>query len=119
MKEKKCLECQKQVRGRSDKRFCDDSCRNTYNNRLNNVQNTITRTINNILRKNRKILMCLLVEGNLEKLSIERMKLEGFNFDYHTHTLITSEGKRYVFIYDYGYLILANEACLIVKQKQT
>ena len=31
----KCLQCDKVIRGRIDKKFCDDWCRNNFNNALN------------------------------------------------------------------------------------
>ena len=31
-KNKKCLSCGKLLKGRVDKKFCDDYCRNNYNN---------------------------------------------------------------------------------------
>ena len=30
---KPCLSCSKPVKGRTDKKFCDDYCRNSYHNR--------------------------------------------------------------------------------------
>ena len=32
--EKKCLDCGDSLRGRTDKKFCSDQCRNSYNNKL-------------------------------------------------------------------------------------
>ena len=54
--EKKCIECNKLLKGRADKKFCDDLCRNSYNNKLNSDTNGYVRNINNTLRKNRRIL---------------------------------------------------------------
>ncbi|RYF12576.1 MAG: DUF2116 family Zn-ribbon domain-containing protein, partial [Flavobacteriales bacterium] len=28
-----CLDCNTEIKGRADKKFCDDQCRNNYNNR--------------------------------------------------------------------------------------
>ncbi|WP_140938182.1 hypothetical protein [Sphingobacterium lumbrici] len=117
MSEKSCLECLKPIKGRSDKRFCDDACRNAYNNRINGEQNNIIRNINYILRKNRRILQALLGNEKLVKISLEKLQKEGFQFDYHTHLLHTSKGQSYVFVYEYGYLLLEHSLCLIVKQK--
>ena len=33
--EKNCLECGTRIIGRADKKFCNDSCRNSYNNKFN------------------------------------------------------------------------------------
>ena len=32
-----CLECGEKIIGRSDKKFCNDACRNSYNNKQNKV----------------------------------------------------------------------------------
>ncbi|MEI9808189.1 MAG: hypothetical protein WDO16_10100 [Bacteroidota bacterium] len=59
---KNCLACDKPLKGRSDKKFCDDYCRNTYNNQLKSISNNNIRNINNTLTKNRRILEGLLPE---------------------------------------------------------
>ena len=53
---KTCLQCGKTLRGRADKKFCDDYCRNNYNNQLKANTNNYVRNINNALGKNRRIL---------------------------------------------------------------
>jgi len=53
---KPCMACGKPIKGRSDKKFCDDYCRNSYNNDLKSDSNNYVRNINNGLRKNRRIL---------------------------------------------------------------
>ena len=58
--EKLCLECNQPLFGRIDKKFCNDYCRNSYNNRSNKVANDYVRKVNVILRKNRKIITSLL-----------------------------------------------------------
>lgn len=35
---KKCLWCEKVINGRSDKKYCDDSCRNNYNNNFHQYE---------------------------------------------------------------------------------
>ena len=47
---RKCLECQEILYGRSDKKFCGDYCRNTYNNKLNKSNKTI-RKINKTIKR--------------------------------------------------------------------
>ena len=56
MEEKKCLECTEPFRGRSDKKFCSDYCRNTYNNKVDPEDKNLIRNINNRLRRNYNIL---------------------------------------------------------------
>ncbi|RQO31764.1 hypothetical protein DBR32_07420 [Taibaiella sp. KBW10] len=113
-----CLGCAKPIRGRVDKKFCDDYCRNNFNNRQNSDQNSFVRNINNILRKNRRILAGMLPETE-ETVKVKREKLsnEGFNYGYHTHLYLTQKGQTYSFCYEFGYLQLEHDWVLIVKRK--
>lgn len=116
--EKVCRQCSKPLKGRSDKKFCDDYCRNNYNNAQKAGDENLIRNINNALRKNRKILSAIL-NGDDDKIKVRKEKLvqEGFNFKYNTHQYQTLKGRIYIFCYDYGYLLLEHAWCLIVKDK--
>ncbi len=115
---KSCQACGKQVKGRSDKKFCDDYCRNSFNNQLNSNSNNYVRNINNILRRNRRILEDLLSEeDNLCKIKKGKLLRRGFDFEYHTHTYTNRSGKTYQFCYEYGYVPLEKELYHIVKRK--
>jgi len=115
--EKVCLECGKDIYGRSDKRFCDDACRNAYNNKLNSDQTNMVRNVNNILRKNRRILLEALSGEGMIKIQREKLKRLGFDFKFHTHTFSNNKGQTYSFIYETGYLLLENDWVLIVQKK--
>jgi hypothetical protein len=116
---KTCLTCGKPLKGRADKRFCDDYCRNSYNNQLKSASNNLVRNINNALSKNRRILESLLPEGEeTAKANKEKLHRLGFQFKYMTHTYVTKTGKTYFYAYDYGYLPLENDWYLIVKRKE-
>lgn len=117
MNEKTCLECHSPIKGRADKRFCDDACRNAYNNRLNSDQNNYVRTINNALRKNRRVLSNFLGDEKMVKIRKDKLIAEGLKLEYHTHHLHTAKGHIYVFCYEYGYLPLENDIFLVVKDK--
>lgn len=116
---KKCLACGKPVRGRSDKKFCDDYCRNVYNNKAKGAHSSLIRNINNILKKNRNLLASLLSQEQ-ETIKIEREKLSGlgFRFGYFTHQYTTKKEATYFFCYDYGYLSIDNGWFLVVKGKK-
>jgi len=116
---KSCLTCDKPLKGRADKKFCDDYCRNSYNNQLKSISNNNIRNINNTLNKNRRILESLLPETEeTAKANKEKLQRLGFNFKYITHTYITKTGKTYLYCYEYGYLPLDNDWFLIVKRKE-
>lgn len=112
-----CLYCSKNVIGRSDKRFCNEYCRNNYNNMRNSAENNLVRNINNILRKNRRILKELLNSEDTVTSARERLVLDGFNFKYYTHTYVNQKQQTYYFVYEYGYLPLSEDKVLIVIRK--
>jgi hypothetical protein len=116
---KTCLFCDKPLKGRSDKKFCDDYCRAAYNNELKSITNNQIRNINNALSKNRRILEELLPEGeDMTKTTKEKLLQKGFLFKYITHLYITKTGKTYYYCYDYGYLPLDKDWYLIVRRKE-
>jgi hypothetical protein len=109
------MDCGEPMKGRADKRFCSDHCRNTYNNRLNGVSNNIIRNINHILRKNRNILEECISEGK-RKIHKQYLELKGFNYRYSTHQIAEKNGKYSVFCYDYGYIETNDDSITIVKK---
>jgi predicted nucleic acid-binding Zn ribbon protein len=114
-KNKLCLTCGKAIRGRSDKKFCSDACRNSLNNRLKGKSNNLVRNINGKLAKNRRVLEGLLPPKGTTTISKERLQSQGFQFKYITHLYTTAKGQTYFYCYDYGYLPLDNDRYLIVK----
>lgn len=113
-----CLTCDKPVKGRTDKKFCDDYCRNGYNNDLKSDSNNYVRNINNTLRKNRRILEdCLAVGDEMMKTTRDKLLHRGFQFKYITHTYTNKKGNIYYFCYEYGYLPLNNNWYLVVRHK--
>ncbi|MFA7473323.1 MAG: hypothetical protein WCY86_10510 [Spirosomataceae bacterium] len=115
--ERSCLYCGNPVYGRSDKKFCDDFCRNTHNNQLRKVSNNVVRKINNALLKNRKILESFLMEDKqMVKVREDDLIAKGFQPQYHTHIYTTKKGRLYFFCYEYGFLMMAHKWYLLVKR---
>jgi len=116
---KNCLFCDKPVKGRSDKKFCDDYCRAAYNNELKSIANSEMRNVNSALGKNRRILESLLPENAATaKTTQEKLLQKGFHFKYITHLSVNTQGNTIYYCYDYGYLPLENDLFLIVKKKE-
>lgn len=114
-----CLTCDKPVKGRTDKKFCDDYCRNNFNNQLNAGSTNQVRNINNALSKNRRILESSLAAGEeTSKTTKDKLLQKGFQFKYMTHVYNNKKGNTYFFCYDLGYLPLENDWFLIVKRKE-
>jgi predicted nucleic acid-binding Zn ribbon protein len=117
---KNCLACNKPVKGRADKKFCDDYCRNAYNNQLKTSSDKLVININNALKKNRRILESALpANEEMVKSTKEKLLSRGFQFKYITHTYTNKKGNTYFFCYDYGYLPLENDWYLLVRRKET
>ena len=114
---KKCRECGSLIIGRIDKRFCSDQCRNTFNNRINGDVTRDIRNINNALRRNRRILMSLNVDGRT-KIPRDTLVAEGFDFSHITSIYTNKEGVKYFYCYDQGYLPIKKDCFLLVAKKQ-
>ena len=116
MNEKLCLECSKVLKGRADKKFCDEGCRNQYNNNLNSDTSAEMRSIQNILRKNRRILVEVLGENEKLKTSLKKLTDKGFLLDYMTYLYNTKSGSQYRYSFEYGIMLLEENMVLIVKK---
>lgn len=110
-----CHSCRKPLRGRSDKKFCNDYCRSTHHNQQHIANNTYIRNINHHLRKNHRILQDLLAAAKPAlKISRQQLTGKGFSFYYHTHESVNRRGGKTFFCYELGYRLLEKEQVLIV-----
>jgi predicted nucleic acid-binding Zn ribbon protein len=100
--ERKCLDCGDTIRGRSDKKFCSDQCRNNYNNRLNRDSNNFVRNVHGLLRKNRRILSDLYGEGK-RTVHKDALYALGYNFSFFTHMIESRDGRRFLYCFEYGF----------------
>lgn len=116
--EKFCIDCGATVKGRSDKKFCDDQCRTNYNNKLKTENHKTIRFINSILNKNRRILEKLNPTGKV-KMPLKKLLEEGYNLNFHTHIYNTQNGNKYFFCYEYGYLLIDEHHVLLVKKEES
>lgn len=115
MEKQKCQECGESFRGRIDKKFCSDYCRNTFNNKVNKESKNMIRNVNYRLRRNYKTLTELNKSG---KTKVTRVKMISSNFDFNVFTSIytTKTGNTYYYVYDQGYLELENDYYLLIKR---
>ena len=111
-----CMECNKTLRGRADKKFCTSSCRNSYHNRKKGYSTQMVRDINRVLRKNRKILLQSNPYGKTQ-ISKKQLSARGFDFNYYTNTLQDLTGDQYYFCYDQGYIMEENDRYLLIDRK--
>jgi hypothetical protein len=104
MKIKQCLVCNKELKGRSDKKFCDLHCKSSYHYKKSLEEETrFYNKVDNQLRLNRKILKHYNKAGK-SVIRTEVLKKEGFNPKFFTHYWKNNKGDVYLFVYEYGFL---------------
>lgn len=105
-----CLYCGTVLVGRSDKKFCDDSCRNNYHYRKKDedADASMIKKVNAALLSNREILKSICAG---QKKVVKRKVLDDRRFDYELMTALyrTRTGTEYRVIYDYAYKILDDD----------
>ena len=109
-----CLQCNQTLFGRKDKKFCNDFCRNSYNNNLNRDKVEVVRNVNNRLRRNNRILKTLLEESARSVSKLE-LNLRNFDFKYITNVSDTKHGTIF-YVYDVGYQKLDEENYLLFQE---
>lgn len=117
MEERYCLDCGDKLIGRADKKFCNDICRNNYNNNLKRDINNYMRKVDEIIKKNRRILESLNPIGKA-KTHKDKLIAKGFDFNYFTNIYTTKTGNIYHFCYEQGYLSIGNDYYAIVKREE-
>ena len=101
-----CVYCGNPIRnGRSDKKFCDSSCKDGYYNKMKVQENREVNRILNILKKNRRALVKLFNPRKPDQLfTREDLIKAGFEFGFSTHTVVTkTKSSEITFCLDYGY----------------
>lgn len=101
---KTCLYCKKELKGRTDKKFCDPQCKSAYQyQQAKDKPERFYNKVDNQLKLNRKILK----EYNKGGKVIVRSSMltqEGFDPNFFTHYWKNSKGDVYLFVYEYGFL---------------
>ena len=98
-----CLNCKKELEGRSDKKYCDGYCKSNYNYEKNKrKENSLFKSIDLQLKKNRRLLR----EFNKAGKSTVRQEIlleAGFIPDFFTHFWKNKKGDVYLFCYEFGF----------------
>lgn len=99
-----CLNCDKQLIGRTDKKYCDPYCKSAHQYQKDKERpERFYNKVDNQLRLNRK----LLKEYNKAGKSVIRSEVllrKGFNPNFFTHYWKNLKGEIYLFVYEYGFL---------------
>ena len=101
---KTCLQCNKETRGRSDKKFCSLTCKNLHASTTRRMTRDAVAEIDGYLHRNREILATLMGEASKIELDLIVLTRTGFRYEYHTGTYLNKEGKLYRLVYDYAWM---------------
>lgn len=116
VKTKHCLTCGHSLRGRIDKKFCDDNCRSVFNNKKHEDEKGLVKKVNHQLLKNRRILAAYVDDANETEMVPKKILFHlGFHFNYFTHTAISKEGTTYYCCYDHAYHVVSEQELQICK----
>tara|TARA_R110002012_G_scaffold320402_2_gene543969 strand:- start:78055 stop:78444 length:390 start_codon:yes stop_codon:yes gene_type:complete len=102
--QQECLYCQKQIIGRTDKKYCNLHCKSAYQYQKAKEQpQRFYNKVDNQLKLNRKILKQYNKGG---KVTVRETVLreKGFDPNFFTHFWKNQKGEVYLFVYEYGFL---------------
>lgn len=99
-----CKHCNKELRGRTDKKYCNLHCKSAYQYQLSKEQpERFYNKVDNQLKLNRKILKEFNKGGKVTVRAALINEL-GFDANYFTHFWKNNKGEVYLFVYEYGFL---------------
>ena len=98
-----CLTCNSELKGRTDKKFCNPQCKSAYHYEKTREENNFFFEVDQQLKKNRKLLKNFNKAG---KATIRSQTLinQGFDPNFFTHYWKNAKGDVYLFVYEYGFL---------------
>ncbi|WP_276090832.1 hypothetical protein [Pedobacter sp. JY14-1] len=106
MKRRICQQCGTQLRGRTDKKYCNERCRarSRYLFRKQQATNPV-RLIDARLKQNRNMLSNLLSQG-IHQVSKAQLQSGGFDFTFYTSIKHECPESLSIYCYDFGYSIV-------------
>ena len=115
-KGRRCRLCKSTYTGRTDKIFCSATCKAQYHIKLNKVTMDAAQRIDQILHRNRSILLEVMGKNSSRKL-VNRAILDSkkFHFGYVTHYYTNNKQELVNYVYDFSWIMTANQEILIKK----
>ncbi|MEX2484790.1 MAG: hypothetical protein WED10_09525 [Brumimicrobium sp.] len=103
MKTKECNYCGSEFKGRANKKFCSNSCKNSFHNEEYRTTNSAIFKLDKKLHKNRAVLKDMYQVYRSSPIPLSILQARGFELKYHTHNFNAPSGEKYTMVYDYGY----------------
>ncbi|MCC6815964.1 MAG: hypothetical protein IT267_06095 [Saprospiraceae bacterium] len=110
----KCKLCKSLFTGRSDKKYCSLVCKNDYNFKLRKTTLQAVSLTDNILHRNRSILLEIMGKSTLSmKIRREYLDAKKFNPQYVTQYHLNSQNKMVNYVYDFSWILFSDQEILI------
>jgi hypothetical protein len=101
---KECRYSNKELSGRTDKKFCDPQCKSAYQYQIEKQNpERFYNKVDNQLKLNRRLLKEYNKGGKVTIRSSVLLEL-GFDPNFFTHYWKNQKGEIYLFVYEYGFL---------------
>mgnify|MGYP007006704943 FL=1 len=101
--QKKCLACNRELKGRTDKKYCDPYCKSAWHYKKHQEGNkSMYSRVDRQLKINRKILKEYNKAGKAT-VRAETLTAIGFNPHFFTHYWKNKKGDVYFFVYEFGF----------------
>lgn len=99
-----CKHCNKELKGRTDKKYCNLHCKSAYQYQLTKEQpERFYNIVDNQLKLNRKILKEF-NRGGKVTVRAELINEMGFDANFFTHYWKNKKGEVYLFVYEFGFM---------------
>ncbi len=115
--ERFCLFCGRQLYGRTDKKYCDDNCRNNHHYDIKKNNDESVKKVNAVLLHNRDVLR-LLNNGSRSLVKKQLLINHCFDFDVITGLYKTKKGMEYRVVYDYAYRNVNEDDVLLIRFRE-
>lgn len=112
---RKCCVCDSKLHGRSDKVFCNTSCKNKYHSSLRKHTKSVSVQTINKLNRNYQIL-CLLLGEDAERFSINKLELirHGFHFEVVSGIESHKFGLKFS-VYEFSFYLSKNQEVFVTR----
>ncbi len=114
--QKLCLTCGNKLTGRSDKKYCNEACKNEFHNQQGVRTPAFEKNQLSAARKNRSILSKIEASGMAE-INLKELELCGFDFEGLTGLKFLDKGSFLLYCFDFS-LQLKGNSCKIGKDKE-
>ncbi len=109
-----CEQCGYNLVGRTDKKFCNDYCRNSFNNKRYRKELFEKKKIEGVLTSNYNILKSICTSNKVAEASIYDLSSRGFEMKYFTNLSLNGEGEVLRQCFDMGLLTKQNGKLFVV-----